>query len=425
MLMKLKFFNKTIFNDQKLVNFLKSRFIIPEHRCFSPNPLDTHSRVKLGHLFPVTPKFLNLNGRVQFSTLNSTQFVLESPIVKRGFEKKVGWWLMGCSGLTAFIMGFGAYVRLNESGLSMIDWRFFGLPLPQNDNEWDLEFQKYKKTPEYKGVHHGISLEEYKNIYLKEWLHRMVGRASGAFFALGCLYFSFKRGLKPRGYLLLTAIGTIGVYQAFVGKWMVESGFFEPKTENKTPRVSPYRLCFHFLNAMAIYSLCFYNSINLLCGNLKSVTPTKDLFKMKYLAGTTAVLALLTMAYGTFVSGNDSGLSYNTWPLMDGKIIPDQVLNLKSPRQLFENDAVVQFNHRTLAYLTALSSLVTLVVSKKLNVPRSVSKMSMGVLHASLLQALIGILTVVNQVPLHGALAHHFNAVALWSVILALLRVLK
>ncbi|EAN31339.2 Cytochrome oxidase assembly family protein [Theileria parva strain Muguga] len=422
---KLKFFPKTSIYDQKFVNFLKSSFSIREHRCVSKNPPATHTGVNVGHVFPPTPKIPNLIRNVGFSTLNSTQFVLESPIVKRGFEKKVGWWLMGCSGLTAFIMGFGAYVRLNESGLSMIDWSFFGLPLPQNDSDWDLEFQKYKKTPEYKGVHYGISLEEYKNIFLKEWLHRMIGRGSGAFFALGCLYFSFKRCLKPRGYLLLTAIGTIGVYQAFVGKWMVESGFFEPKTENKTPRVSPYRLCFHFFNALAIYSLCFYNSINLLFGNLRSITPSKDLLRMKWLSGATAFLTLLTMAYGTFVAGNDSGLSYNTWPLMDGKFAPDQVLSIKSPRQFFENDAVLQFNHRNLAYLTVLSSLVTLVLSKKLNVPRSVSKLSMGVLHASLLQGLIGVLTVLNQVPLHGALAHHFNAVVLWSVILALLRVLK
>ncbi|UKK01108.2 hypothetical protein MACK_001921 [Theileria orientalis] len=378
------------------------------------------------HIFLLPPtRSLNFNSHRLFNTLAESKVVVESQIVNPGFEKRVGWWLMGCSGLTAFIMGFGAYVRLNESGLSMIDWSFFGLPLPKDDESWNAELEKYKKTPEYKSVHYGINLEEYKNIFLKEWLHRMIGRASGAFFGIGALYFTLRGALKPKGHLLLLGIGSIGVFQAFVGKWMVESGFFEPKTENKTPRVSPYRLCFHFLNAMAIYSLCLYNALNLLFGSLKSVPITKDLLKIRSLTRTTAVLTLLTMAYGTFVAGNDSGLVYNTWPLMDGNIIPPELYKVSSWRQYFENDALVQFNHRNLAYLTVLSAISLVLSAKRANVHRSVKKISMGVLHASLLQGLIGIVTLLYQVPLHGALTHHLNAVALWSVIMALLRVAK
>nr|PVC52196.1 hypothetical protein MACL_00000947 [Theileria orientalis] len=425
MLNQHRILNKIIFNNYKYINFVKYSYNDLRYKDFFIN-FNRTITTENSHKFLLTStRSLNFNIHRLFNTLSESKVVVESEIVNPSFEKKVGWWLMGCSGLTAFIMGFGAYVRLKESGLSMIDWSFLGLPLPKDEETWNAEFNKYKKTPEYKSVHYDINLEEYKNIFLKEWLHRMIGRASGAFFGIGALYFTLRGALKPKGHLLLLGIGSIGVFQAFVGKWMVESGFFEPKTENKTPRVSPYRLCFHFLNATAIYSLCLYNALNLVCVSLKSVPITKDLLKIKSLTRTTLVLTLLTMAYGTFVAGNDSGLVYNTWPLMDGNIIPPELYKVSSWRQYFENDALVQFNHRNLAYLTVLSAVSLVVSAKRANVHRSVKRLSMGVLHASILQGLIGIVTLLYQVPLHGALTHHVNAVALWSVMLALLRVAK
>ncbi|EKX73413.1 cytochrome C oxidase assembly protein, putative [Theileria equi strain WA] len=337
-----------------------------------------------------------------------------------GRERSVGRWLLSCAGLTAGVMTIGAYVRLNESGLSMLDWKFLGLPLPSTEQEWNKHFDRYKETPEYKSVHYDITLEEYKNIFVNEWVHRMAGRISGAVFAGGFVYFTLTKALKPAGKVLAAAIGALGVSQAFIGKWMVASGFEEPTTENKTPRVSPYRLTLHFLDALGIYSLCLWNGLNLL-SKPEVLEKVGNVAKVKGWMRRTAIFALFTMAYGTLVAGNDAGLACNTWPKMMNKYIPDEIANIESKRQWFENGMIVQFVHRCMSYLTFASALCALT-SAKSGVPVVAKKAAMGVFHASMLQIALGIITVVNQVPLHGALSHHANALILWSILLNALR---
>ncbi|GBE59486.1 hypothetical protein BOVATA_009790 [Babesia ovata] len=169
-------------------------------------------------------------------------------IARPGKEKPVAYWLLGSAGITAGVMAIGAYVRLNESGLSMLDWNLLGKHLPKDEDEWGREFERYKvvqtvttcmsqqATPEYKQVHYDITIEDYKNIYLNEWVHRMLGRFAGMCFGGGALFLAIRGALAPGGYMLAIGVSGIGLSQAFVGKWMVESGFKEPETENKTPR---------------------------------------------------------------------------------------------------------------------------------------------------------------------------------------------
>ncbi|ORM41178.1 Cytochrome c oxidase assembly protein COX15 [Babesia sp. Xinjiang] len=347
-------------------------------------------------------------------------------IAKPGKEKGVAYWLLGSAAITAGVMAMGAYVRLNESGLSMLDWRLVGKQLPKDEQEWIQEFERYKTTPEYLKVHYDIDLEEYKNIYINEWAHRMLGRLSGICFGGGALYLALRRALAPGGYILAIGVAALGLSQAFVGKWMVDSGFKEPETENKTPRVSPYRLTIHFTNALAIYSLCLWNGIKLIKRDGNIVTPqTVAMRAVRNRARMSLLSTFLTMIYGTLVAGNDAGLAYNTWPKMLDTYIPDDYAHVDSLKHLFEKTGVVQFNHRCLGYITILATALTYCKTRAQGVPRPIRKLAMGALHASIIQVIIGIITVIKHVPLHGAMAHHTNAMALWSVLLMLLSRIK
>ncbi|KAK2196043.1 bifunctional COX15-CtaA family/Heme A synthase [Babesia duncani] len=143
---------------------------------------------------------------------------------------------IGSAALTAGVTVIGAYVRLKESGLSMIDWKLLGGRLPKTEQAWISEFEKYKKTPEYEKVHHNISLQEYKAIFFREWFHRMAGRSAGVLHIAGAIALAATGALKPGALLLLLGTSGLGLAQAFVGKWMVQTGFEEPTTLNKTPR---------------------------------------------------------------------------------------------------------------------------------------------------------------------------------------------
>ncbi|KAK1444878.1 cytochrome C oxidase assembly protein COX15 [Babesia gibsoni] len=335
-------------------------------------------------------------------------------IATSGWERAVAYWLL--------VMSIGAYVRLNESGLSMLDWRLLGVQLPKDDEEWHREFKRYKATPEYKKVHYGISLEDYKKIYLNEWIHRMMGRFSGLFFGGGALYLAVRGALAPGGYILTLGVLSLGLSQAFVGKWMVDSGFKEPDSDKAPPRVSPYRLSMHFANALGIYSICLWNGIKLLSHEARSsLVQSTELAKVRCCGKATLTSLFLTILYGTIVSGNDAGLAYNTWPKMMDSYIPDDYKEVSSVKDMFEKTGVIQFNHRCLGYLTTTFAALTFMAARDPAVPVVARKLAMGTLHASLLQVALGIITVLKQVPLHGAMTHHVNALAVWSVLVALL----
>ncbi|KAI4835677.1 cytochrome c oxidase assembly protein COX15 [Plasmodium brasilianum] len=292
--------------------------------------------------------------------------------VKEGYEFKVGVWLNICSLLILVMISIGGYTRLTESGLSITHWKFQGIKYPRNDEEWLKEFEKYKSTPEYKEVHYNISLDEYKKIFFNEWLHRMFGRAIGLFFVSGSALFLYKKCLKKNMLKNLSVLFALGTFQGFVGWWMVKSGFEKLQTENKTPRVSPYRLVFHLFCATVMYSYLFLNSLTLIeIGKLRrqfsksQITKWPEFLrnelmhemyekrnvtkKMKLGLFAFAFLVLSNILYGGFVAGNDAGYAYNTWPKMLDKYIPDEVANFymnkkKKYEQLFENTGIVHSN---------------------------------------------------------------------------------
>ncbi|VTZ66443.1 cytochrome c oxidase assembly protein COX15, putative [Plasmodium chabaudi chabaudi] len=419
---------------------------------------------KYSYLGKVTKHGFNGKSQLQnkrvFNTLNKLSNKDEACIlqkaekygsyVKEGYEFKVGIWLNTCSLLVLGMITLGGYTRLTESGLSITDWKVNGIKYPQNDEEWINEFEKYKLTPEYKEVHYNMSLEEYKKIFFNEWLHRTVGRGIGLYFISGVTYFLCRNSLKKNMLKKLSFIFGLGAFQGFVGWWMVKSGFKKPETENKTPRVSPYRLVFHLFCATATYSYLFLNSLKLIeIGKLrkmflnsssknwnefllnelkKEFHEKKQITKgMKFGLFSLAFLILSNIMYGGFVAGNDAGYAYNTWPKMIDKYIPDEVKkfytdNITQYKQLFENTAIVQFNHRMLSYTIVLNSFLLYFYSKTMALTKKTKKHFVILPFITTTQMVTGISVLVHHVPIPLALVHQFGGFAVLTTILHLLK---
>ncbi len=252
-------------------------------------------------------------------------------------------WLLSISAMVLAIITIGGLTRLTGSGLSMTDWRpLLGIIPPITNDNWDLVFQMYKTTPEFKIVNKNMTLNEFKYIFWWEWFHRVFARLIGLVFVLPLFYFILKKQIS---YTLLRRLGFIflfGILQAFVGWWMVKSGL------NENPYVSPYRLTFHLINALIIFSMLLWiamdykNSIEI---NFLSKPFSQDFYIL-----VSIILIFITIASGGFMAGTNSGQSFNTFPLMNGKIFPeDYHLRELGIYNIFENTVAINFNHRWLS----------------------------------------------------------------------------
>ena len=239
----------------------------------------------------------------------------------------------------------GGVTRLTLSGLSITEWKpVIGILPPLSAAQWAAEFARYKEIPEYRLIHFGMTLAEFKDIYFWEYAHRLLGRLIGVVFAVPLLWF-WLRGRLPRRLLLpLAGILALGFAQGALGWYMVESGLAD------RVEVSQYRLVAHLVLALAIYAAILWVALGLARGPAQ-----QDLGRRwRRTAEAVLVLVALTIAAGGFVAGTRAGLVYSTFPLMDGRLIPAGYGQLH-PFLLnwFENVAAVQFNHRLLAMATA------------------------------------------------------------------------
>eukprot|EP00040_Diaphanoeca_grandis_P015834 m.81271 g.81271 ORF g.81271 m.81271 type:complete len:470 (+) comp25402_c0_seq1:53-1462(+) len=370
-------------------------------------------------------------------------------------RKALGAWMVGVSAAVFGMVAVGGYTRLTRSGLSMTEWRLTGSKLPSTVDEWTIEFDKYKRTPEYNKLNMGMTLEEFKSIYFWEWFHRMWGRSLGVLFAVPAAIFVLRKptrqaiasgGLYPRLALLFTLGGT----QGLIGWWMVKSGldhthvFGIERDELDMPRVSPYRLATHLIFAFVTYGLLAWTSMDLLANtqarksfidktfsqlDAKSVNRLQKF--RRGVIGTCVVLGI-TVFSGAFVAGNLAGLAYSDWPLMGGKIIPDGIKdgwNFYSPRfrNVFENAALVQFDHRILAYTSVACATTVALMAKRLQtmLPKSAVFRSNLLLVVLFTQASLGVATIVYNVPTELGVLHQTGALTAWTVSLWLLHSVK
>jgi len=282
---------------------------------------------------------------------------------------------------------------------------------------------------------------DFKRIYAWEYGHRMYGRLIGCAFTLPLIYYALRRRLNPAMYGRLALLLGLGGSQGLIGWWMVRSGLSESgnATYNDLPRVSPYRLATHLGFAFALYSLLLYNGLAVFAQRSSArslLSACEAQCQGVHSAYRAAVLSLFGVTFstammGAFVAGNEAGLVYNEWPRMGLGFVPSDLVNPYIDakwRNAFENSSAVQFLHRSLAYATVLGSvalwLCTLRLARTGAVSQSVRSVSGALMGVSLMQSTLGVLTLVNYVPISLASLHQAGSMtvlgmSVWLLFLA------
>lgn len=330
----------------------------------------------------------------------------------------IRWWLYSVCTLILAMVVVGGATRLTESGLSITEWKpIHGVIPPLSELQWEEELEKYRQIPEYQLINKGMSLDEFKVIFWWEWAHRLLGRFIGlAFFVPMVAFWATGRvehWLKPRLVLALA----LGGLQGFVGWWMVASGLVDRVD------VSQYRLATHLTLALVIFAYLFW-----IARRLAPLAET-DPFEQDRLYGLgKLVLALVFVQIflGGLVAGLNAGLTFNTWPLMDGQLVPKGLLVMDPLwANFFENVMTVQFQHRVSAYVLMIAGVAltfgTLRISQRPGLRRAGAHVGGFIM----LQAVFGILTLIWHVPLSLALIHQGFAVIVLAAAVDYLAVLK
>jgi len=324
-------------------------------------------------------------------------------------KRAVRLWLLIVAALVVATLIVGGATRLTESGLSIVEWRpVTGVLPPLTEAQWTTEFEKYQQIPQYRELNRGMSLAQFKTIFWWEWAHRLLGRTIGAVFLIPLLFFLWRGWVGPglRGRLWL--LFGLGALQGAVGWWMVASGL------TARVSVSQYRLAFHMTLACVIYAAIVWT-----IARLKSKEPIAVPARLRIGAAILLVLTLFQIYLGALVAGLDAGLSFNTWPQIDGALIPSaERLWFETPlwRNFFENNLTVQFNHRMMAYLLLVVAIwhsYDVASSTRDRYLRALASLFVSLV---LVQAFIGIVTLLYSVPIPLALLHQAMAIVLLTI---------
>jgi heme a synthase len=332
--------------------------------------------------------------------------------ISERISRAVRLWLFAVAALVFAMVLVGGATRLTESGLSITEWQpLTGTLPPLNEAQWQTEFEKYQAIPQYRQLNAGMSLAEFKTIYWWEWAHRLIGRIIGVVFFLPLVWFLW-RGWIPRNRRAdLWIILGLGALQGGIGWWMVASGLVG------RVEVSQYRLATHLVLACLIYVALLWTAarwqdkaVEPLSGKLNQAIPP-----MIIRAGAIGLLVLLLaqIYLGALVAGLRAGHAYNTWPLIDGGLVPDSSrLLFEAPlwRNFFENPLTVQFDHRMLGYTVGLIALVHLFNVARVVKHGPIFTSAVLVAAAVIVQAALGIWTLLTVAALPLALLHQGTA---------------
>jgi cytochrome c oxidase assembly protein subunit 15 len=313
-------------------------------------------------------------------------------------RRAVAAWLLVCAALVFLIVVVGGVTRLTRSGLSIVEWQpLIGALPPLSEAHWQELFAKYRQTPEFRLVNFDMTLEGFKTIFWWEYAHRLLGRLIGLVFFLPLLYFLWKGKIdKPLAWKLF-GIFLLGGLQGALGWFMVKSGLVDD------PKVSHFRLTAHLGVALAIFAAQFWIALGLLFPRNQPV--------VKQAAALPLIIFLMALT-GGMVAGLRAGYAYNTFPLMNGHFVPPEILALEPWWQnFFYNMATVQFVHRGFFWLLAV--LIPLAWWRERASPAAHVLMAAFVLQASL-----GIATLLLRVPVALGAAHQGGAVLLLAAAL-------
>jgi len=314
-------------------------------------------------------------------------------------------WLYSSLTLIFIIIIVGGFTRLTNSGLSITEWELFkGILPPLNKSNWELYFSMYKQIPQYNLLNSNMSLSEFKIIFYWEYFHRILARLIGLFFIIPLIYFYLVKKINSRYLILCLLASFLIVLQGLVGWYMVRSGLVNDVT------VSHYRLSIHLSLAFVIISIIFW-----LILNFKRKTETLFLnFSKKNLPFLILILLIfIQIILGAFVSGLDAGKIYQTWPMMGNSIFPDDV-NVKDLNNFFDfgNHSLVQFYHRSLAYLITIYILALSYYIFRNTVIKLYKPISLILLFLTI-QIILGIFTLVSGLNIYLASAHQISSIFL------------
>ena len=321
-------------------------------------------------------------------------------------------WLITLTIMVLAIIIIGGLTRLTDSGLSIVDWKpILGIIPPLSHNDWMEKFDLYKLSPEYLYVNKNMSIYEFKYIFWWEWFHRFFARMIGVVLLLPLLYFTFKKNISFPLYIRLFFILLLGIIQALVGWWMVKSGL------NNDPYVSAYRLTFHLFNALLIFLLLLWASMEYFYS--KDINFFSKIFSLEFLILIAILLTLLTIITGGFMAGTHAGQSFNTYPLMNGKIIPeDYYLSDLGLLNSFENTIAINFNHRWMGTVTFVYTFSLFLFFFFIIFFNLLNFIFLLVLITLIFQFLLGILTLLSNVHIPYASLHQTNSLILLSTLM-------
>ncbi len=320
-------------------------------------------------------------------------------------NKSVVYWLLSGCFLVFVMVVVGGITRLTNSGLSMTDWHLVTDTLPPlSEAAWQQAFEAYKQFPEYKLInsHTNFQLADYKFIYFWEWFHRFIGRILGFVFIIPFVYFLAKKKLEYPTLKKCFILLGMGAFQGFLGWFMVASGLKD------MPDVSHFRLSLHLTFAFITFAYTLWVALDLIYPN-----KTEVLLPLRKIARITFFLILLQIIYGGFVAGLDAGFIHNHWPFMsDGQFFHDSIILEKNTwlERFTEGKSGVQFVHRTMAYVVVAIIVFLYFKSKKHILTQEQKNGLNALIFIVVLQFTLGVLTLVNAVPLWLGVTHQAMA---------------
>ncbi len=314
-------------------------------------------------------------------------------------------WLFGVAALVFAMVVVGGATRLTESGLSITEWQpITGVLPPLSHEAWVVEFNKFKEIPQYRELFSNLDLDGFEYIFFWEWSHRLLGRLIGLAFALPLVFFWARGALTPMLKVKLVGVLALGGFQGAVGWWMVKSGLVD------RVEVAQQRLAIHLLLASLTFAALVWIAASLAPRDREQSAPWQRGLALAILAFT-----FIQIFLGGLVAGLRAGRAYNTWPLMDGHFVPPhEVLMALSPiwRNFTDNIAMVQFQHRMVAYTLLALALVQAVCTAAFAPRSGAARRAIAFAAVVALQAGLGIITLLLAVPLWAGLLHQAFAMA-------------
>lgn len=337
-------------------------------------------------------------------------------MISQNSNKSVIYWLLTGCALIYVMVVVGCITRITHSGLSIADWSFMGSMPPLSEEAWLERFAKYQQTPEFIKVNFSMQMPEFKHIFFWEYIHRLIGRVMMYVFSIGLIILIIRKKIDKKMLPSLILLFFMGAMQAVIGWWMVYSGL------QQKPAVSHYRLAIHLMSAFTLFAFTFWFALKLL--NPKEEVKINDGHKLKWWTFLFFVVLIQQIVYGAFTAGYVEGNAarirpgkiFNTWPKMGNQWMPEQV-TMKGNffDNFFENASGIQFVHRTLAIIIVVLVCLIWYKSNKLKLTTSQYKGVTFLIYGVTLQFILGVLTLVYNVPVVLGVLHQTGAFFLFA----------